>query len=211
MSSVSRKLFNRNFVLLWLGQAVSQLANGAGYIAVIWWIQVETGSALALGTLAASQMMVAVLLGPFAGALADRWNRKSIIVVTDATRGGIYSFLAYLVWHESLSLPVLYLLMIMNAICREFFDPAIGAALPALVPDSELARANSLNRISSSAVNIGLLGTGSKGRQRPPFKFRLSYSAVTGCPCCLSLARSRMRLSVLCRRSSMAAKSMLGT
>lgn len=151
---MNTKLFNKDFTLLWLGQSVSQMGNGAGMIAVLWWVQTTFGSALALGTLAMTQTIIGIGLGPLAGAAADRFNRKGLIVWADVLRGLIYCNLAWLVYTGQLTLPVLYVSAGLAAACSQFFYPAISSAIPLLVPDKELERANSLNQVTVNLVNI---------------------------------------------------------
>ena len=160
MNCMKEKLFTRDFVLLWLGQSVSQLGNGAGFIGLLWWVQVTTGSAVVLGTLAMMQTLVSVFLGPFAGAAVDRMDRKGIIVVTDVIRGVNYCILAWLVSTSQLTLPLLFGISALNAVCGKFFNPAISASIPLLVPNSRLQQANSLNQISVSMTNIVSYGAG---------------------------------------------------
>ena len=147
-------------MLLWLGQSVSQLGNGAGFIGLLWWVQVTTGSAVVLGTLAMMQTLISVALGPFAGAAVDRLDRKGIIVVTDFVRGVNFCVLAWLVFSQQLTLPVLFGISALNAVCGKFFSPAISASIPLLVPDSRLQQANSLNQVSISLTNIISYGAG---------------------------------------------------
>lgn len=151
---MDKKLFNKDFTLLWLGQTVSQLGNGAGVIGLLWWVQVNTGSALALGTLAMIQTLISVGIGPFAGALVDRLDRKFIIVITDFIRGINYCVLAWLAATNQLSLPIVFALAGFNSVCSQFFGPAISASIPRLVPNERLEQANSLNQVSVSLVNI---------------------------------------------------------
>lgn len=147
-------LFNRDFTLLWLGQSVSQLGNGAGFIALMWWIQTTTGSALALATLAMVQTLVGIAVGPFAGAFVDRVDRKTIIVATDYIRGVIYLMLGWLAWTGQLTMPIVYAAAAINSLCGQFFGPAISASIPQLVPDKMLEKANSLNQVTGTLVNI---------------------------------------------------------
>lgn len=94
----------------------------------MWWVQTTTGSAVALGTLAMVQTLVGVTTGPFAGALIDRWDRKAIIVGTDILRGMNYLVLAWLVYAGQLTMPILYGITALNALCGQFFGPAISAS-----------------------------------------------------------------------------------
>ncbi len=151
---MEKKLFNKDFVLLWLGQTVSQLGTGVGYIATLWWVQRETGSALALGTLAMVQTLVAFLLSPFAGVVVDRLSRKWIIVVTDIIRGVINCYFAYAVWTNTLTLPLLYVGSAITSACAQFFNPAITAAIPQLVSKNFLDKANSIRNVTNNLANI---------------------------------------------------------
>lgn len=155
------KFFSRNFVLLWLGQAVSQLGTGVGYIATLWWVQSTTGSALALGALATVSSLVGLTLSPFAGVFVDRWNRKSIIVVTDIIRGLVNCLLAWAIWSGSLTLPLLFLGAAVKSACAQFFSPAVMAAVPQIVDSKHLEKANSLQQMTqniSSMVGYALGG-----------------------------------------------------
>ncbi len=156
-----QKLFSKNYVLLWLGQAVSQLGTGVGYIATLWWVQSTTGSALALGTLATVSSLVGLTLSPFAGVFVDRWNRKHIIVVTDIIRGLVNCLLAWAIWSGSLTLPLLFLGAAVKSACAQFFSPAVMAAVPQIVPSRHLEKANSLQQMTqniSSMVGYALGG-----------------------------------------------------
>lgn len=155
------RLWGRDFTLLWLGQMVSHLGNGAGVIATMWWVQSNNGSALALGVLAATKTMVAVLLSPFAGVVVDRLNRKRVIVSTDVLRGLVYLVFAYHAYQGSLTMSILCIGSIINSACAQFFSPAIGASIPLVVPGEKLQQANSLRKITdqtSSTISYALGG-----------------------------------------------------
>ena len=157
---MSKKLFNKDFLLLWIGQSVSQLGNGAGFIAIMWWVQVKTGSAIALGTLAMVQTLVGFILSPFAGVVVDRLSRKNIIVITDLLRGIVNCLFAYGVWTGQLTLPLLFIGAGINSACAQFFSPAITASIPLLVSDKDLDKANSLRQMTTNIVNVFGYGLG---------------------------------------------------
>jgi DHA3 family macrolide efflux protein-like MFS transporter len=66
----------RPFVLLWAGQAVSLLGTHAVQFALVWWLAQSTGSAALLATSTLLALLPAVVVGPLAGTLVDRWNRR---------------------------------------------------------------------------------------------------------------------------------------
>ncbi len=157
---MERKLFNKDFVLLWLGMAVSQLGVGAGSIGLMWWVQSATGSALLLGSMAMVRTVVSVVLSPFGGVVADRFSKKAIIVLGDVLRGMFYGILAWLVYTNQLTPAVMLTLVGLNAICSTFFNPAITATVPLLVSKADLAKANSLQQITSNLVTIAGYASG---------------------------------------------------
>ena len=157
---MNSRLFTRDFSLLWLGKSVSQLGDGAGFIGLMWWVQSSTGSATALGIMAAISTLIRVALAPVSGVLADRLSKKTIIVLMDALRGVIYAALAFLAWSNQLSLASLILLASLNTICSVFFGPAITSAIPLLVSKDNLPRANSFLQMTGIIVQIASYSVG---------------------------------------------------
>jgi len=144
---------NKDFVLLFQGQAISRLGLQAFSVAMLFWIKHATNSATIMGVLMMVSTLPAVLLGPVGGAMADRYSRRKIIVLSDALSGlavlslaGLF-FLApqatnaILIW--------LFVVSVFTSIVSAFFGPAISAAIPDLVPTHRVAAANSLGQLSS--------------------------------------------------------------
>lgn len=147
------KLFTKDFTLLWLGKSVSQLGDGAGFIGLMWWVN-QTGSATALGLLAAVSSLVRVALSPFSGALADRVSKKHIIVLMDICRGLVYLTMGYLAWAGQLTLVHVISLSAVNTVFSVFFGPAISSSVPLLVAADNLPRANSFMQMTGIIVQI---------------------------------------------------------
>lgn len=158
--AVPTRLFNRDFTLLWQGQLVSQLGTQASLIAMMYWSMQATGSATVLGLLGLAGALPAVLLGPVAGTVADRHSRRGIIVLADVVRGlGVLSVAALLVSQPDATpviLGALFALAALSGAAGAVFRPAIGAAIPDLVPPGSVAAANSLRQVSVQAS--GFLG-----------------------------------------------------
>ncbi|MDP2856629.1 MAG: MFS transporter [Bacillota bacterium] len=157
---VHRVLTNRSFLLLWLGQGVSQLGAGVGFIATLWWVQSTMGSALALGTMATVSGAVGLILSPIAGVFVDRWSRKGIIVGTDMLRALVNCVLAWAMWRGVLTFPLLLVGVAAKAACGQFFAPAVMAAIPQLVRDEDLEKANSLQQVTRNISNMAGLALG---------------------------------------------------
>lgn len=160
-----KRLLNRDFLLLWQGQFVSMLGSQAFSVAMIFWIKRQTDSASLLGLGMMSQWVPAILLGPFGGTLADRMSRRQILILADLMRGVAAIALAALVLlapgRSGMILAGLLILSAIMGACDAFFRPAISASIPDLVPEQEVTRANSANRLALDVSTF--LGQGSGG------------------------------------------------
>ena len=157
-------LFNRNFLLLWSGQTISQLGNQAFSIAMMFWTMEATGSASLMGLMMTFANLPSVLLGPFGGTYADRHSRIRIIIVGDVLAGLAVCGLAVSLWAmpgagQALQgggmspatrtvIGLLFGVAVLLGVIRAYFLPAVSATIPRLVPKEKLAGANSLNQLS---------------------------------------------------------------
>jgi len=149
--AAGRGLFNRDFLLLWQGQAVSQLGNQAFAVAMMFWTMEATGSASLMGLLMSLALLPGVLLSPFGGTFADRYSRVRILVVCDLASGLAVAALAGLFFAgvpNETAVAAMFATAVFAGIVRAFFQPAIAAALPDLVPAPHFMAANSLNQFS---------------------------------------------------------------
>lgn len=157
------KLFNRNFFLLWQGQLVSLLGSRAFTLAAMYWLMETTNSASLMGLLMVSSALPAVLFGPIGGTLADRYPRRAIIIVTDLMNGlfilGLTA-LFYVGASPEILVPGLFATVVVTGCLQAFFQPAIRAAVPDLVPSDKVAAANSLTQFSAQASTIVGQGLG---------------------------------------------------
>jgi MFS transporter, DHA3 family, macrolide efflux protein len=146
------RMFNRNFVLLWQGQFVSNLGNQAFLIAIVFWIKDATGSATLMGLILMLSALPAVVLGPIGGAIADRHSRRMIIMLSDLLSGLAVLVLAALMWltptQTDLIIAWIFITATLLGIIDAFFSPAMTAALPDLVPEERVAGANSVGQLA---------------------------------------------------------------
>jgi len=158
------KLWNKNFFLLWQGQFVSQLGNQAFSIAMIFWIKHQTGSASLMGLLMMLIHLPMVILGPIAGTIADSYSRRKIIIACDVLAGIPVIILAMLLFfapqQTSLILVLMLVVGLLLGAVRTFFNPAITAAIPDIVPKEKISAANSLNQSSVQISTIFGQGLG---------------------------------------------------
>jgi MFS family permease len=135
---------SRDFRLLWTGQAISLLGDTAFIVALGWRTFTLTGSARSLAivlTLQGLGLLSTVLLG---GALADRYDRRTLMLVSDAARFGVIGALAVVDASGHLSLGILAGLAFAEGLATGFFTPALGGLVPLVVEQPGLGSANAL-------------------------------------------------------------------
>jgi DHA3 family macrolide efflux protein-like MFS transporter len=142
------------FFTIWTGQAFSLFGSALVQFSLIWWLTQKTGSGTMLAFATLAGMLPQVVLGPFAGALVDRWNRRLIMIVADtsialATLGLIILFTTGLVqiWH-------VYVLMAIRSLGGAFHFPAMGASTRLMVPEKHLTRISGLNQTLQGIMNM---------------------------------------------------------
>ena len=148
------------FFTIWSGQAVSLFGSALVQFALVWYLTQESGSATVLATATLIAMLPQVVLGPIAGALVDRLNRRIIIILADslimvATLGLIYLFASnqIQIWH-------IYAIMFARGLGGAFHWPAMQASTSLMVPEKHLARIAGMNQTLQGAVNIVAPPTG---------------------------------------------------
>ncbi|MGD8781305.1 MAG: MFS transporter [Ignavibacteria bacterium] len=142
------KLLNKNFLLLWQGQTVSQIGAQIFSIALMFWIKHETGSATLMGLVMTVSMLPAALLGPISGAIVDNLPRKKMIITADVINGMFSILLSAIVYFSLLpvdtTIVVIFVMSTISGILFSIFNPAITSSIPDLVPEDKLQAANSM-------------------------------------------------------------------
>ncbi len=146
--------WKRRFFTIWVGQQVSLTGSMLAGFALVWWLTQSTGSATILATATLVQMLPGIVLGPFAGALVDRWNRRVVMIVADTVIALFSAWLAYLFWAGALQIWHVYLIMAVRSLGGAFHWPAMAASTSLMVPDEHLARVAGLNQTMNGILNI---------------------------------------------------------
>lgn len=134
---------NKNLNLLLSGQLVSQVGDKFYLLALSFWVLTTTKSPALMGLVLACSLIPSLLLGFVSGAFVDRYDRKTIIVMTDIVRGLIIGFVALAYLSGFLNVAVLVISQILLSINAAFFDPAVPAVIPRIVAKDQLTKANS--------------------------------------------------------------------
>ncbi|NOG44275.1 MAG: MFS transporter [Calditrichaeota bacterium] len=159
------KLFTKNYLLLWQGQLVSKFGTKIYLIAIILWLQENTGSKTIVSLFSASSSLPLVVMAILGGAVADRFSRKKIIVLSDFLSGVtmllVASFFFFNPDYSILLLVFIFGLTIISSTTQAFFGPAISASIPDIVPEKRVAGANSMGKLSDSISMFFGTGLGS--------------------------------------------------
>jgi MFS family permease len=142
---------NRDFRYLWLGQVVSQLGDWFDTIALFTLVLKLTGSGRAVGLVLVARFLPSVVLGPLSGVLADRFDRRRIMIASDVLRA--FVVLGFLFVRSPEQVWLVYLLTVLQLAFSAFFEPARSAALPSVVSgERDLVTANSISSVTWSAM-----------------------------------------------------------
>ncbi|QQM29094.1 MFS transporter [Martelella lutilitoris] len=143
-----RTLFaRRNFALYTLGNASGLLAQWMFKTTIAWLAWELTHKSVWVGLAVTAEMIPTVLVGLYAGVVADRADLRAILMRVQFSTVCIYSALAFLAMQGALSIPLLLSLMAVNGVVVGFAQPAGQAAITGLVDNAELGTAISLNSI----------------------------------------------------------------
>lgn len=154
MSSKQQGPWMGRFFAIWTGQQLSLVGSSLARFALVWWLTVQTGSAQVLATASLVAILPNVLLFPFAGALVDRWNRRWVIVLSDAWAALVAMSLALLFWTGFMQVWHVYVVVFLSSVGGAFHGTAFFAVTPALVPEKHLARVAGLGTASEGALNV---------------------------------------------------------
>jgi len=135
---------NRNFVWLWLGEAISVLGDQFFMIAMPWLVLQLTGSPLATGTVLAVAGIPRAIFMLVGGAITDRFSPVAVMRYSNFLRMLLVAVLAVIVYLGIIELWHLYLFALIFGLVDAFFFPAATAAVPLLVEKENLQPANSL-------------------------------------------------------------------
>jgi len=142
------------FFTIWTGQVFSLVGSRVLEFALVWWLTELTGSATVLATATMMWVIPQVFLGPFAGALVDRLNRRVVMIVADSLVALFALWLAYLFWTGSIQLWHVYVGLLARSIGESFHWPAMQASTSLMVPEKHLTRVAGLNQTMNGALNV---------------------------------------------------------
>jgi len=122
--------------------------------ALVWWLTMASGSASVLAFASIMAVLPQVLLGPFAGTLVDRWNRRTILMISDGLIALAIVVLAFLFAQGAVQIWHIYVLMAIRSLGGAFQWPAMQASTTLMVPEEHLSRISGINQSLQGLANI---------------------------------------------------------
>lgn len=182
----SHPLINRSFAWIWTGSVLSTVGDGFATVALGLWVLTTTGSATAMSMIMLVRSLVTIIAGPVAGGMADRFDRRTLMILGDAGRGVLYTLLAFLMAGAGISLWIVALILATATLLSTLFDPAIQSSTILMVGPENVGRANSLYQLGRMTASIGgpILGGLAAG--------------MGGAPLCMGINAASFIISLLC-------------
>jgi len=143
---------SRPFLVLWVGESVSLIGSGFVICAFSYWLYELTGSTTIMGAYSICLLAAYVLVAPWAGAAADRFDRRLILLLTNLARAALA--LTPLLTTKPGAVWIAVAGMVALSALGRFFEPAWQAMIPGLVRPTELVTANALVQMGLSVSLI---------------------------------------------------------
>lgn len=145
--------FTRDFTLMVIGQIISLFGNSILRFALSLYILDVSGSATLFGSILAITMIPMLILSPVGGSLADRVNRRNIMVTLDFLTAGVCILFRFCMGSDQMIL-MIGIVMVILAIIQSFYQPSVQSSIPLLVDDKHLMRANGIVVQVSALANL---------------------------------------------------------
>ena len=156
-----RKLWNKDFILLLQGNAVSTIGDLMYSVAIGYWVYEQTGSSGLMGIMSAISMFVTMFLSPFSGSIVDKCNRKWVLVGMDIMQGVIMLSIGLLAYLDKLNIPGVLIAAFLAALGSVFYSPAANTLMIDIIPHDDMVRGQSI--FSGSNALINMVGTAFSG------------------------------------------------
>ena len=158
---MTRKLWNKDFILLLQGNTVSTIGDLMYSVAIGYWVYEQTGSSGLMGIMSAISMFVTMVLSPFTGSIVDKCNRKWVLVGMDVMQGAVMLVIGVLAYLDKLNVPGVLIAAFLAALGSVFYSPAVSTLMIDIIPHDDMTRGQSI--FSGSNALISMVGTAFSG------------------------------------------------
>ena len=158
---MTKKLWNKDFILLLQGSTVSMIGDLMYSVAIGYWVYQKTGSSSLMGIMSSISMFVTMFLSPFAGSIVDKCNRKWVMVGVDLLQSAVMLTIGTLAYMNRLSVFGVLVAALLAAFGSVFYDPAVSTLKIDIIPRDDMVRGQSI--CSGSSSLISMVGTAFSG------------------------------------------------
>ena len=154
MEELANNTTFKEYLFFWTGQLFSLFGSMVVSFVIIWWIAdvYVNEILLALASFLVSLFMVISM--PIAGVVADKFNRKVVIVIADSTQAGLTFLLIILFASGVANIATVLLFLSLRSVCQAFHAPTMNSIIPTMVPKDKLSRINGINFLFTGVVQI---------------------------------------------------------
>lgn len=142
------------FLLVWVGQLISTIGSGLTGFALGIWVYQSTGSVMQFSLIYFFTELPGIVIAPLAGAIADRHDRRQIMILSNLGGGLCTLSLVGLLASGGLTLWPIYLIMILSSTCKGFQKPAYYAATSSLLPVHHLSRGSGMIQLAQASGQL---------------------------------------------------------
>ena len=151
---MNKKLWNKDFLLMLQGNAVSAIGDLLYSVAIGYWVYEQTGSSALMGLMSSVALFISMCLTPFAGSIIDKCDRKWIIVGMDALRAVLMLAIGALAFADALSVTAVMVVAALGSLCSVFFSPAVSTLMIDIIPHDDMVRGQSVHSGVVSLVSL---------------------------------------------------------
>ena len=155
------KLWNKDYILLLQGNAVSTIGDLMYSVAIGYWVYEKTGSSTLMGVMSAVSMFVTMFLSPFTGSIIDKCDRKWMMVGMDLLQSAVMLTIGILAYLDRLNVPGVLIAAFLAALGSVFYGPAVSTLMIDIIPHDDMVRGQSIFSGTNSLINM--VGTAFSG------------------------------------------------
>ncbi|MFX1410806.1 MAG: MFS transporter [Promethearchaeota archaeon] len=154
MENIANKKTYRNYLFFWSGQLFSLFGSSIVYFVIIVWLTLETGSAMFMAFASFMFILPMTICMPIAGVFADKFNKKTLIVIVDSLQAYVTLLLIVLFQYQLINVRMMLIFIGLRSIFQAFHMPTVNSIIPTMVPQEKLTKINGINFLFSSVVQL---------------------------------------------------------
>ena len=154
MEEIANKGTFKSYLFFWSGQLFSLLGSMVVFFVITFWIADIYNDPIISAFASFLYILMMTICMPFAGVIADRINRKVLIIVVDSLQAYITILLIIIFYFGSPDIWIVYLFISLRSVFQAFHVPTVNAIIPTMVPKDKLSRINGVNFLFTGVVQL---------------------------------------------------------